>query len=99
MLSDVLVASILVLSDATSTSLNTKVDAIHASLDAKIDTKIDTFRAEMNTSFAEMRKDVTAMRESIASLGGMQKAILWLFGMIITLIAAGVPVAKALHWI
>ncbi len=53
----------------------------------------------MNTSFAEMRKDVTAMRESIASLGGMQKAILWLFGMIITLIAAGVPVAKAFHWI
>jgi hypothetical protein len=92
---DTVHASLIAKIDTVNTSLIAKIDTMHTSLIARIDAR----RAETNTSFGEIREDIAAMREDIASIKRMQKATLWLLTTALPLFAVGTTIAKALHWI
>jgi chromosome segregation ATPase len=80
---------------ADNKSLRDKIDANHASLTEKIDSN----HASANAKIDAMRTDMTAMRESIADLKALQKALIWVLGGAITLITVVITIAKALQWI
>jgi hypothetical protein len=80
--------------DVTHASLAEKIEKSHASLDEKIDTKFGELSADMKAVRAEIKEMCT----SIASLKGMQNAILWVLSSV-SLVAAIVTIAKTLRWI
>jgi chromosome segregation ATPase len=102
--------------DATHASLSAKIDGVNSSLDKKIDARSDELRGEikevrgeikdvrgeMKEMRGEMHADRMETRASVAELKAMQKAILWVLGSLVTLVAiagTGFTIAKTVRWI
>jgi len=73
-----------------------KMDALRDKIDAnqiETDRKLDTLRDKLDVTHANLAKT----NESVADLKGMQKAILWVLGVLAALTAG--QVAKLFQWI
>jgi chromosome segregation ATPase len=90
---------------ADNKSLREKVDAIHESLDAKIDgvntslsAKIDDVNASLNARIdavsATLTEKISLLGKDVASMRGLQKAMLWVMSGFGSLGLVG----KIFHW-
>ena len=94
-------ASLTARMDGANASLTTKMDQGFASCNSKIDGVNASLTAKIDGVSASLTTKFEALTEGIAGLRSMQKAMLWVFGVVGSLVAiAGtlLTIGKTLRW-